>query len=121
MRSTLKIALCCTLVACTGPDGALLAQNGSFEVTEVTRFNEPWALEFLPDGRLLVSEMGGALKLYDTDTGSIAEIAGVPEVSHGGQGGFGDIVLHPSYSDNGLIYLSYAERGRGGARGCGLA
>src|SRR5690606_29228225 len=75
---------------------------------------EPWAMEFLPDGRLLVSEKRGYLQLYELG-GDKVEVRGVPEVAYGGQGGFGDVVLHPEFADNGLVYLSYAEAGGGGA------
>ncbi len=77
-------------------------------------------MAFLPDGRLLISEKRGALKLYGMD-GNVADISGVPEVSYGGQGGFGDIVLHPEFLDNDLIYMSYAEGGRWGTRGAAVA
>jgi glucose/arabinose dehydrogenase len=90
------------------------AQNPPFTTTELADFERPWAMSFLPDGRLLVTEARGALKLYDPDTGSVAEIAGVPEVNHGGQGGLGDVVLHPRFTDNARVYLSYAERGPDG-------
>lgn len=113
MSQKLSVIACCILAGCSGSDGARAQQ--SFELAELVRFEEPWALEFLPDGRLLVSEMRGALKLYDTATGAVGEITGVPEVSYGGQGGFGDVVLHPDFARNGLVYLSYAESGAGGS------
>ncbi len=108
------------LTACAGTDGSLSAQHAEFTVTTVGQFDEPWALEFLPDGRLLISEAGGALKLRHSD-GSVGEITGLPEVNHGGQGGFGDIVLHPDFRDNGLIYVSYVERGSGRTSGAAVA
>ena len=118
----LKILLCIAvgLVACDGPDGTLYAQNLPFTVTDVAQFNEPWAMAFLPNGRLLVSEKRGALKFYDMDDG-IANVTGVPDVSYGGQGGFGDIVLHPEFADNDLLYMSYAEDGGRGTRGAAVA
>jgi glucose/arabinose dehydrogenase len=64
--------------------------------------------------------MGGALKLLSSD-GSIGEINGLPEVSHGGQGGFGDVVLHPDFSDNNLVYVSYVEGGDGRTSGAAVA
>jgi glucose/arabinose dehydrogenase len=96
-----------------------LAQNLPFTVTEVADFEMPWALEFLPDGRLLVSVQRGALKIYES--GTVADISGVPEVAFGGQGGFGDVVLHPDFAENKLVYLSYAEAGEGGTRGAAVA
>src|SRR5690606_30219328 len=49
------------------------------------------------------------------------DVAGVPQVAYGGQGGFGDVVLHPGFADNGLVYLSYAEAGPDGTRGAAVA
>ncbi len=119
-KFTLLACLSVALAACTGNDGALYAQHADFTVTTVGQFDEPWALEFLPDDRLLISEVGGALKLLNSD-GSVGEITGLPEVSHGGQGGFGDIVLHPDFSENNLIYVSYVERGDDDTSGAAVA
>ena len=91
-----------------------------FTVTELANFDVPWAMAFLPDGRLLVTEQRGALKLYTPGGASVA-IRGVPEVSYGGQGGFSDVVLHPDFARNGLVYLSYAEAGDGDTRGAAVA
>jgi glucose/arabinose dehydrogenase len=99
---------------------AVNAQHAEFTTTAMGEFSEPWALEFLPNGGLLVSEATGALKLLSTD-GTIGEITGVPTVSHGGQGGFGDIVLHPDFRNNNLIYVSYVERGDGDTSGAVVA
>lgn len=91
------------------------ADGRPFDVEEVTQFAEPWAMTFLPDGRLLVTEKAGTLKLHDLGRGTSGEISGVPEVAYGGQGGFGDVVLHPRFDDNQRVYISYAEAGDGGA------
>ncbi len=91
-----------------------------FTVTDVASFDEPWAMTFLPDGRLLVSEKKGALKLFEIGARAV-DVRGVPEVAYGGQGGFGDIVLHPDFAGNGLVYLSYAEAGEGDTRGAAVA
>jgi glucose/arabinose dehydrogenase len=92
-----------------------------FVATEVASFDEPWAMAFLPDGRLLVTEKEGALKLVDPASGKVGTITGVPEVDYGGQGGFGDVALHPHFADNHLVYLSYAEAGDGDTRGAAVA
>jgi aldose sugar dehydrogenase len=85
-----------------------------FKVAELKKFDEPWAMTFLPDGRLLVTEKGGALQLYDPKRNSTGAISGVPAVVDAGQGGLGDVVLHPDFARNQLVYLSYAEAGDGG-------
>jgi len=118
-HSTLLALLAAALVACDGWNGPL-AQDTAFTVTEIARFDRPWAMAFLPDGRLLVSEKRGALRLFDMAGGSSA-VAGVPAVSYGGQGGFGDIVLHPDFAANALVYLSYAEAGARNTHGAAVA
>lgn len=92
-----------------------------FATEAITTFDEPWAMEFLPDGRLLVTEKRGRLQLVDLATGTKTGISGVPDVDYGGQGGFGDVLLHPDFADNGVIYLSYAEAGDGDTRGAAVA
>ncbi|CAN5149287.1 PQQ-dependent sugar dehydrogenase [soil metagenome] len=91
-----------------------------FTVQEVARFNEPWAMTFLPDGRLLVTEKRGRLKLLEIG-GDANNVSGVPEVDYGGQGGLSDVVLHPDFANNQTLYLSYAEAGNAGKRGAAVA
>lgn len=88
------------------------ADDRPFEVEEVDRLNEPWAMTFLPgSGDLLVTERSGTLHLRDQDTGERTEVAGVPDVAVAGQGGLGDVVAGPSYDEDGTIYLSWVEAG----------
>jgi glucose/arabinose dehydrogenase len=68
----------------------------------------------LPDQRLLVTERKGQLKLFDPKTKTSLNIPGIPVVSYGGQGGLGDVILHPDFANNHWIYLSYVVKGRGG-------
>jgi aldose sugar dehydrogenase len=89
--------------------------------TPVANFREPWAMTFLPDGRLLVSEKKGALKLLDIDSLREGDVAGIPTVAYGGQGGFGDVILHPAFAQNNLVYMSYSEPGDGGTNGAAVA
>jgi glucose/arabinose dehydrogenase len=123
MTSRIRIlaAALLALAACGGTGGRLSAQNADFAVTRIARFDEPWAMAFLPDGRLLVTEKAGALELLDIDSRETIEIVGVPEVAYGGQGGFGDVVLHPAYPDNHLIYLSYSEPAANGTSNVAVA
>ena len=108
-------------LAVGGASTVALAQGQPFTTTELANFEVPWALEFLPDGRLLVTEQRGAIKLYTPGSGATSEVKGVPAVAYGGQGGLGDLVLHPKFADNGLVYLSYAEAGTGDTRGAAVA
>ncbi|WP_151798641.1 PQQ-dependent sugar dehydrogenase [Acinetobacter bereziniae] len=86
----------------------------SYRVEKVATFDEPWAMTELADGRLLITGRRGKLKLYDPSSSQSIDILGVPPVAYGGQGGLGDIALHPDYKNNHQIYLSYAEKGNGG-------
>lgn len=119
----LGLAAIAVLAACDsgGSQGvaAAPADGRPFVATPIAEFDEPWAMTFLPGGDALITEKKGALKLRRAD-GRIIDVAGVPEVAYGGQGGFGDVVLHPDYARNGLIYLSWAEAGQGRAKGAAV-
>ncbi|MCP4323967.1 MAG: PQQ-dependent sugar dehydrogenase [Alteromonadales bacterium] len=80
-------------------------------------FNEPWAMSFLPSGDLLITEKNGTLFLVDLDDSSKQVVEGVPKVAYGGQGGLGDVIIHPQYKENHWIYLSYAEQDSSGNKG----
>jgi len=76
--------------------------------------DNPWGLAFLPDGRMLVTERPGRLRLVGGDGKLSAPIAGVPNVAGRGQGGLLDVVLDPGFAQNRTIYLSFAEPRAGG-------
>jgi glucose/arabinose dehydrogenase len=92
-----------------------------FEVSPVATFNEPWAMTFLPDGRMLVTEKRGRLYIVDQEGEKSRPVEDVPNVDYRGQGGLGDVILHPDFENNSLIYLSYAESGIGKVRGAAVA
>ncbi len=75
----------------------------------------PWGLAFLPDGRMLVTERPGRLRLVTGDGKLSDPLGGVPDVFARGQGGLLDVALDPGFERNSLVYLSYAEPGKGGA------
>jgi glucose/arabinose dehydrogenase len=100
--------------------GASAQDNVPFDVVSVTSFDEPWAMAFLPDGRLLVTEKKGTLFIVTQDGEKSRPVGGLPDVDYGGQGGLGDVALHPDFAANGLIYLSYVEGGVGGTRGAAV-
>ena len=78
-------------------------------VKVVDGLEHPWSLAFLPDGRMLVTERPGRLRIV-ADGWLVPEpVTGVPEVWDDGQGGLLDVALHPGFAENGLIYLSYAS------------
>ena len=79
--------------------------------TLATGLSHPWAMAFLPDGRLLVTERVGRLRILDKSNKLSEPIGGVPEVFHQGQGGLQDVALDPQFAQNGYVYFSYAEPG----------
>ena len=104
-----------TASAISPVDGSSVS-GPAFVKTDVMTFDEPWAMTFLPDGRMLVTEKSGKLVLASMD-GTKIDVAGVPKVDYGGQGGFGDVVLGPGYANTGMVYLSWVEAGKGDTRG----
>ena len=109
------------LAALLAVSAAQAQDDFPFDVTEITSFDEPWAMAFLPDGRILVTEKKGLLRLVGQDGQSFGVIRGIPDVDYFGQGGLGDVVLHPDFENNNLVYISYAEGGVGGTRGAAVA
>jgi glucose/arabinose dehydrogenase len=86
------------------------------KVTDVAvGLEHPWGVELLPDGRFLVTERPGRLRVVNRDGRLSAPLAGVPEVYARGQGGLLDVALSPGFAQDRLVYLSFAERGSGGA------
>jgi aldose sugar dehydrogenase len=83
--------------------------------TPVATFSNPWAMTFLPDGRLLVTEKPGRLFLVTTG-GAKTQVAGVPTVVSSGQIGLHDVIVAPDFANSGRIYLSYMEAASGGER-----
>ncbi len=89
-------------VAMAAPAGAqtLSGSAGStLKADAIAEFNEPWAMSFLADGRLLVSEKPGSLQLV-TQSGEKTKSPAFRRLPYGGQGGFGDVVPHPDFEDN---------------------
>lgn len=88
------------------------SQAGPLSVTTVAAgLENPWGLEFLPDGRMLVTERPGRLRLVDAAGKLSAPLAGVPEVYAEGQGGLLDVAIDPAFAENNLVYFSFAEPG----------
>ncbi|HJU67161.1 MAG TPA: PQQ-dependent sugar dehydrogenase [Gemmatimonadaceae bacterium] len=89
--------------------------------TVVSGLEHPWALAFLPDGRILVTERPGRLRLVDT-SGRLSEpLGGVPTVHAMSQGGLLDVAIDPDFAQNQLVYLSFSEPGEGGVSGTSVA
>ncbi len=77
--------------------------------TVVSGLVHPWALAFLPDGRILVTERPGRLRIVDRNGRLSEPLAGVPDVAARGQGGLLDVAVDPNFTENRLVYLSYSE------------
>ena len=91
------------------------SEAGPFEVTTVAKgFEHPWGLELLPDGRMLITERAGRMRVIDKDGKASAPLKGVPKVAAGGQGGLLDITLSPTFASDSLVYFSFSEAGAGG-------
>lgn len=120
MRSILTCIVLVPLVAGCSVDArqnAGAAQQPAkllFQVQVVADFESPWAMTFLPDGRMLITEKAGTLYVVSADGQQRTRVDGIPTVSSEGQGGLMDVVLHPAFAQNRLVYFSYSEAGPGG-------
>ena len=131
MRSHLRAATSVAallLAACSGPDEPGATQTGGGgptatpmilvsepaadaieAVTVASGLRSPWGLAFLPDGRALVTEKAGTLRVVSTDGAVSAPIGGGPAVSSEGQGGLLDVTLSPSFATDRTIWFAFAE------------
>ncbi len=108
--------------ACQGQAGLPPTTNDSVRLTTVaTGLEHPWSIAFLPDGRMLVTERPGRLRIVTMKGEISAPVTGVPAVHAKGQGGLLDVVLDPDFSENASIYLAYAEPGAAGTNGTAVA
>lgn len=98
-------------------DGGQADQKPAFNRVSLAKFEEPWAMAVLPDGRLLITEKVGRLYLFDEKTQIKTAITNLPAVDYGGQGGLGDVILAPDFKKSRALYLSYVEPGKDGTRG----
>ena len=101
--------------SCQAKDTTIDTKAGTLKVEKVADgLQHPWGLAFLPDGRMLVTERPGRLRIVAKD-GTVSEpLKGVPEVVADEQGGLLDVALDPNFASNGLVYLSYSEPGDDG-------
>lgn len=89
------------------------SEEATFRVVQMAEgLEHPWAVTWLPDGAMLITERPGRLNLMQN--GEITEISGLPAIEARGQGGMLDVALHPEYDDNGWIYFTYSAPGDGG-------
>ena len=95
--------------------GSVTTEAGGVVIEDVKGgLTHPWGLAFLPDGRLLVTERPGDLRILDVERGTLTKpLEGTPDVFAQGQGGLLDVALDPDFEDNRFVYLSFAEPGPG--------
>ncbi|HEX9186376.1 MAG TPA: PQQ-dependent sugar dehydrogenase, partial [Vicinamibacteria bacterium] len=104
-----------TVYAKPAGDTVVKGEEHSFRVETVAEgLDTPWSVAFLPDGRLLVTEKPGRLRILEKGRLLPEPVAGVPLVWSQGQGGLMDVAVHPDYAKNGWIYLSFSDPGEDG-------
>ncbi|MEM8744046.1 MAG: PQQ-dependent sugar dehydrogenase [Pseudomonadota bacterium] len=102
-------------VMCLAIAGSVLAQDKPFKTVTVAKgLEHPWGMAFLPDGRMLVTERPGRLRIVSPDGKVSQPVSGLPKIAAVGQGGLLDVVLHPDFKNNNLVYFSFAEPGASG-------
>jgi glucose/arabinose dehydrogenase len=111
-RACVAALLCCA---------ALVQAQTLRPVTIATGLEHPWGLAFLPDGRMLVTERPGRMRIVRQDGTLGAPLQGVPKVDAIGQGGLLDVAVDPAFGSNTLVYWSYSEPDLAGGRGNGTA
>ena len=107
------IATACSASTAPAQDAATTTAR-PFTETVMADFESPWAMSFLPDGRLLVTEKAGKLLIVSADAKQVATLATIPGVDSAGQGGLMDVVLSPGFAKDRLVYFSYSEVRDGG-------
>jgi glucose/arabinose dehydrogenase len=125
VRRAVQIA--CAVMMGALPAAAQQPQRFKTDAAEVVvetvakGLNHPWGLAFLPDGRMLVSERPGRLRVVSADGQLSQPLAGLPRIAARGQGGLLDVALDPNFSDNRLVYLSFAENRGSDGNGTSVA
>lgn len=124
MKNWMIIAVALSLLACSAKSpidetpvtGTIItSEKQKFMVDTLTNsLGSAWGIAFLPDGRILVNEKKGEIRIIKDGKLLPEKITGVPAVYTNGQAGLMDIQLHPDYASNGWIYLTYAKPGTGG-------
>ncbi len=114
------ISLIALVMWCMALAGPARAQAGRPE-TVANGLQSPWALAFLPEGRFLVTEKGGSMRVVQPDGKVGAPISGVPEVVARGQGGLLDVLLDGDFARNRTLYFCFSEPGSGGTNSTALA
>ena len=135
---SMSIGRCCCIafslgaaLSCAGsqpPTGPAKHSPNPVPLTGVVRVDtvarglqQPWGFAFLPDGRIIVTEKSGTLRIVDRNGSISSPLSGVPAVASMGQGGLLDVALAPDFAQSKLVYLSFSEPGQGGTAGTAVA
>jgi len=114
LRASLVLLLLLILGACTGQDRAA-AETDDYRVVSLTGgLAHPWAVVFLPDDSLLISERPGRLRIFRDGALLPDPVPGLPTITATGQGGLLDLALHPAFEQNRWLYFTYAAAVDGG-------
>jgi aldose sugar dehydrogenase len=122
MNKLFIVAASLMMLSCSNETGENEAFTGEVISTEALDFSidtlatdlvNPWGMAFLPDGRILIAERPGRLRIFENGTLLPEPVSGIPDIWAHGQGGLLDVVLHPDYEQNQWIYLAYASASNG--------
>jgi glucose/arabinose dehydrogenase len=115
MYRLIKYLLLATLIAAAYSAVTAYAQDKAYRTVTVAKgLEHPWGMAFLPDGRMLVTERPGRLRIVSKDGKISKPVTGLPKIAAVGQGGLLDVALHPDFATNKLVYFSFSEPGVGG-------
>jgi glucose/arabinose dehydrogenase len=116
LRRTALLLLGAACSAAGGSDAQYRTSAGPVRAVAVASgLSHPWALAFLPDGTMLVTERDGRMRIVNRDGTLGAPLAGLPRIEADGQGGLLDVVLDPDFTTNRTIWFSFSEPGEGGS------
>lgn len=115
MRLVVTLALGVLILAPDVEAATFKTEKGDIAVNIVADgLARPWAIDFLPDNRMIVTERGGRMRIVSPDGKKSSGVKGLPGADVGGQGGLLDVAVHPGFAQNRLIYWSFSEAGKGG-------
>ena len=102
------VAFVCCMFVSTSDAAQIQTQAGPINTETLAKLDNPWGMTFLPDGRLLITEKPGRLRIFAD--GKLSDpVGGVPKVAYRGQGGLQDVEIDPNFAQNKFVYLSYSE------------
>lgn len=92
-----------------------LVPPAEIRVERIEQLDSPWGLDFLPDGRALLTEQGGSVRVLGTDNSLSPPVEGLPNIREDSQGGLLDVLVGPTFAEDGYVYFCYTGRGEGGS------